>query len=33
VLQTLYKWRVAWNTLSVSTFSEFVALCYSFSMG
>jgi len=29
VLQTLYTWRVAWNTLSVSTFfSEVLALCY-----
>jgi hypothetical protein len=27
VLQTLYTWRVACNTSSVSTFSEFLALC------
>jgi len=32
VLQTLYSWRVAWNTLFVSTFFEFLDLCSSFSM-
>lgn len=29
VLQTLYKLRVTWNTLHVSTFSEFLDLCSS----
>jgi hypothetical protein len=32
VLQTLYTWRVAWNTVFVCTFSEFLALCSCFSM-
>jgi hypothetical protein len=31
VLQTLYLWRVAWPTLNVSNFSEFLDLC-SFSL-
>ena len=29
-LQTLYNWRVAWNTMHVSTFSEFLNFCSSF---
>jgi hypothetical protein len=29
-LQTLYNWRVAWNTTHVSTFSEFLNFCSSF---
>jgi hypothetical protein len=32
LLQTLYNWRVAWNTTHVSTFSEFLNLCSSFSL-
>jgi hypothetical protein len=32
LLQTLYTWRVAWNTTHASTFSEFLDLCSSFSL-
>jgi hypothetical protein len=32
VLQSLYIWRVAWNSLPISNFSEFLELCSSFSM-
>jgi hypothetical protein len=31
VVQTLYTWRVAWNTLHVSNFAEFFDFCSSFS--
>jgi hypothetical protein len=30
MLQTLYIWRVAWNTTHASTFSEFLDFCSSF---
>jgi hypothetical protein len=33
MLHTRYTWRVAWTTSHVSTFSEFLDLCSSFSMG
>jgi hypothetical protein len=32
MLQTLFTWRVAWNTTQASTFAEFLDLCSSFSL-
>jgi len=32
MLHTLYIWRVAWNSVSVSNFFEFLELCSSFSL-
>jgi hypothetical protein len=32
MLQSLYTWRVVWNSLPVSNFSEFLELYFSFSM-
>lgn len=29
MFQSLYTWRVAWNNLSISNFSEFLDFCYS----